>query len=259
MEFSVKRKIIFLPIATLAIVLGGLTFVAWHANAKQTADPSVDEILARYVAALGGRAAISKHTTKISKGTLEVVGVTTDGTAESYAKSPNKYFSIINIPGYGEIRRCFDGQAGWISGPEGGVQLLAGQDLSTTRRDADFYQSLDLKKLYPVLVLKGKEDVGAWPAYVVEANPGDGMIRHMYFDVSSGLLVRNVDETQTPQGPDTVESFFEDYRDVEGVKLPFTVRQIHNKLILIVRITDVRMNQPIDDAKFAKPAPPAQP
>src|SRR5579871_3300040 len=160
MEFSLKRKRIRLSVAIFAVVLGGLGVVAWRANAKQTADPSVDDILARYVTALGGRAAISKHTTKISKGTLEVVGVTTDGTAESYAKSPNKYFSIINIPGYGEIRRCFDGQTGWISGPEGGVQSLAGQDLSTTRRDADFYQSLDLKKLYPVLVLKGKEDVG---------------------------------------------------------------------------------------------------
>lgn len=253
-----KRKTILSSVAILAVILCGLTVMAWRAKANLAADPSVDDILARYVAALGGRAAISKHTTKISKGTLEVVGVTTDGTAESYAKSPNKYFSFINIPGYGEIRRCFDGQSGWISGPETGIQPLAGQDLSTTRRDADFYQSLNLKKLYPVMVLKGKEDVGTWPAYVIEANSGDGTIRHMYFDVSSGLLIRNVDETDTPQGHDTVESFLEDYREVEGVKLPFTVRQVHNKLILIVRLTDVKMNQPIDDAKFAKPAPPVQ-
>ena len=241
-----------------AVIICSLTLVARHARAKQAVDPTVDDILTRYIAAIGGRAAISKHTTKISKGTLEVVGVTTDGTAESYAKAPNKYISVINIPNYGEIRRCFDGQSGWISGPEVGVQSIAGQDLSTTRRDADFYQPLDLKKLYPVLVLKGKEDVGAWPAYVIEANSGDGVIRHMYFDVSSGLLVRNVDETQTPQGADVVESFLEDYREIEGVKLPFTVRQVHNKLILIVRITEVKMNQAIDDAKFAKPAAPAQ-
>ena len=254
-----KRKKILSSIAIFTAILCGLTLVAWRVKAKQAADPSVDDILARYVSALGGRAAISKHTTKISKGTLEVVGVTTDGTAESYAKAPNKYFSVISIPNYGEIRRSFDGQNGWISGPEAGVQSLAGQDLSTTRRDADFYQSLDLKKLYPILVSKGKENVGTWPAYVIEANSGDGTIRDMYFDVSSGLLIHNVDETQTPQGPDIVESFLEDYREIEGVKLPFTVRQVHNKLILIVRLTEVKMNQPIDDAKFAKPtAQPAQ-
>src|SRR5579863_5513788 len=135
MESSVKRKTISSTAICFAI-LCGLTLAAWRAKATQAADPSVDDILARYVAALGGRVAISKHTTKISKGTLEVVGVTTDGTAESYAKAPNKYLSVINIPNYGEIRRSFDGLIGWISGPEAGVQPLAGQDLSTTRRDA---------------------------------------------------------------------------------------------------------------------------
>src|SRR5579864_2626941 len=110
MESIVRRKKILSTVAIFTAMLCGLTLAAWRAKAKQAADPSVDDILARYVSALGGRAAISKHTTKISKGTLEVVGVTTDGTAESYAKAPNKYFSIINIPGYGEIRRCFDGQ-----------------------------------------------------------------------------------------------------------------------------------------------------
>ena len=238
-----------------ALLIFSLIFIPWRANAaKQSADPTVDEILARYVTAIGGRAAISKHTTKTSKGTLEVVGVTTDGTAESYAKSPNKYLSIISIPEYGDIRRSFDGQSGWISGPDTGIQPLAGQDLSSTRRDADFFQVLDLKKLYPQMTLKGKEDVGTWPAYVIEANSGDGTIRHMYFDVSSGLLVHYVEDTDTPAGRDQVESFLEDYRDVEGVKLPHTVRQVHGKIVLIVRVTETKWDQPIDDAKFAKPA-----
>jgi zinc protease len=250
---SFTSKSVIVTISALLIFF--LTFVPWRANAaKQAADPTVDEILSRYVTAIGGRAAISKHTTKTSKGTLEVVGVSTGGTAESWAKSPNKYLSIISIPEYGDIRRCFDGQSGWVSGPNTGIQPLAGQDLSSTRRDADFFQPLDLKKLYPQMSLKGKEDVGTWPAYIVEANSGDGTVRQMYFDVSSGLLVHYVEVTDTPQGHDAVESFLEDYRDVEGVKLPHTVRQVHGKVILIVRITETKWDQPIDDSKFAKPA-----
>lgn len=238
----------------LALILCGLMVVAWGASVTKAADPTVDDILARYITALGGRAAISKHTTRISKGTLELVGVTTDGTAESYAKAPNKYISIIDIPGYGEIRRCYDGQSGWISGPDTGVQPLAGQDLISTRRDANFYQSLDLKKLYPQMTLKEKEDVAGFPAYVVEANSGEGTIRRLYFDVSSGLLVRNDEITDTPQGHDLVQSFLEDYRDVDGVKQPYTVRQVHGKITFIIRLTDVKMDQLIDEAIFAKPA-----
>jgi len=240
--------------SVLALILGGLTIVALGVTVTQAVDPTVDDILARYVTALGGRAAISKHTTRTSKGTLEVVGVTTGGTAESYAKAPNKYISIINIPDYGEIRRCFDGQSGWISGPDTGIKPLAGQDLASTRRDANFYQSLDVKKLYPQMTLKEKEDVGGFPAYVIEANSGEGTVRRMYFDVSSGLLVRNDEITDTPQVHDLVQSFLEDYREVDGVKQPYTVRQIHGKITFIIRLTEVKMNVPIDDAIFAKPA-----
>jgi outer membrane lipoprotein-sorting protein len=239
----------------LALILCGLTLLAWRVAAAQATNPTVDDILARYTTALGGRSAISKHTTRTSKGTLEVVGVTTDGTAESYAKAPNKYLSIINIPEYGQIRRCYDGQTAWVSGPDPtNVQLLTGQDLSSTRRDANFYQSLDVKKLYPQLSLKEKEDVAGFPAYVIEGNSGEGTVRRMYFDVSSGLLVRNDEITDTPQGHDVVQSFLEDYREVEGVKQPHTVRQIHGKIIFIIRLTEVKMDVPIDDAIFTKPA-----
>ncbi len=249
-----KRKPILLLAIFSALILSTLTIIVWRTAAAQSASPSVDDILTRYIAALGGRAAISKHTTRISKGTLELVGVTLDGTAESYSKAPNKYLSIINIPGYGEVRRCFDGQSGWISGPDNPIQPLAGQELSSTKRDAIFYQSLELKKTYPQMTVKGKEDVGTWPAYVIEGSSSDGAVRHMYFDVSSGLLIRTDEESDSPQGRDTIQFFFEDYRDVDGVKQPFTVRQVHGKVSFIVRLTDVKWDAPIDDAKFAKPA-----
>jgi hypothetical protein len=250
----VKRKPIRLLTIFPALILCTLTIIVWRAAAAQSANPSVDDILTRYVAALGGRAAISKHTTRISKGTLELVGVTTDGTAESYSKAPNRFLSIINIPGYGEVRRCFDGQLAWLSDPVKGIQPLAGQELSSTKRDAIFYQSLELKKTYPQMILKGKEDVGTWPAYVIEASSSDGTVRHMYFDVSSGLLIRADEESDSPQGRDTIQFYFEDYRDVDGVKQPFTVRQVHGKVSFIVRLTEVKWDDPIDDAKFAKPA-----
>jgi zinc protease len=250
----VKRKSIFLLAILSVVILCTLTIVVWRRAAAQSADPSVDDILTRYVAALGGRAAISKHTTRISKGTLELVGVTVGGAAESYSKAPNKYLSIVSIPDFGEIRRCFDGQSGWISRPDNGVQPLAGQDLASTQRDAIFYQSLELKKNYPQMTLKGKQDVGTWPAYVVDGTTSDGTVRHMYFDVSSGLLIRADEESDSPQGRDTIQFFFEDYRDVDGVKQPFTVRQLHGKVSFIVRLIEVKWDDPIDDAKFAKPA-----
>jgi hypothetical protein len=235
------------------MMLCGFCAVACGASKPQSTVPTVNDILARYVTALGGRAAISKISSRVSKGTFEIVGVEAQGTAESYAKAPNKYLSIITLPGYGEIRRCFDGQIGWLKNPETGLAALVGQDLSSTRRSSDIYQAIELSELYPQMSLKGQQDVDGWPAYVIEAKPGDGTLRRMYFDVSSGLLIRNDEEEDTPQGRDLNESYLSDYHEIDGVKIPFTVKQVHGHTTAIVHLTDVRVNQPIDDAVFSKP------
>src|SRR5580704_6475274 len=130
------------------LTLCGLCVVACGAAKPQAAAPNVNDILARYVSALGGRAAISKVTSRISKGTFEVEGKEeTRGTAESYAKAPNKYLSIITVPNYGEIRRCFDGQAGWIKTPDVGLTVFTGQDLSSVKRSSEIYQAIKLAEL----------------------------------------------------------------------------------------------------------------
>lgn len=232
----------------------GLCIVACGAAKPQTSAPTVNDILSRYISALGGRAAISRVTTRQSKGTFEIVGVDAKGTAESYAKAPNKYLSVINVPGYGEVRRCYDGENGWLKGPETGVVALTGEDLASERRSADIYQAINLATLYPQMALKGQQDVDGWPTNVIEARPGDGTVRRLYFDVSSGLLIRNDEEQTSADGPDITESYLTDYRDVEGMKVAYTVRQVHGRTTLIVHLSEVRVNQPIDDAVFAKPA-----
>jgi zinc protease len=242
--------------AAILMLSLGLLFVAASFNFEaQTSTPTVNDILAKYVAAIGGRAAISKMTTRVSKGTLQIIGVQEWGTAESYAKAPNKYCSIITIPGGGEIRRGFDGHTAWLQSPDIGIAELSGQELASTQRSADLYQSVELEKLYPKLTLKGKETVAAYPAYVLEAVPGDGSIRRMYFDVASGLMVRSDEELDTMQaGRVSTQTFLEDYREVEGIKQPFSVRQIKGPITFVIHLTEVHINQPVDDAIFAKPA-----
>jgi hypothetical protein len=245
----VKRAAILMLSLGLFSVAAGFNFEA------QTSTPTVNVILAKYVAAIGGRAAISRMTTRVSKGTLQIVGVEEWGAAESYAKAPNKYCSIITIPGGGEIRRGFDGHTAWLQSPEIGVVELSGQELSSTQRSADIYQSVELEKLYPKLTLKGQEKVAAYPAYVLEAAPGDGSIRRMYFDVATGLMVRSDEELDTQQsGRVSTQTFLEDYRDVEGIKQPFSVRQINGAITFVIHLTEVHINQPVDDTIFAKPS-----
>jgi hypothetical protein len=246
-QVNTTRKLIF-SIAATAICAASLL-------AQQT--PSVDQILARYVTALGGKDAIQKINSRHVKGTIELDGIPGQGTAESFAKAPNKYAATISFPEMGVTRRGYDGATGWSSDPRGTVDL-AGPELSSLARSADMYQALDIQTNYPKLAVKGTEDIAGKPAYLVEGDPGDGGIRQMYFDVASGLMVRNIEHSGTADAPVTVTTDIQDYRDLNGVKYPYLLVQ-HSAApegsspALTIRITEVHNNDPIDDSVFQKP------
>jgi zinc protease len=217
--------------------------------------PTVAGIIDHYINALGGRAAIQKVTTRVSKGTIEIVGLPNAGIAESYAKAPNKYLTTVQLPGVGLFKHGFDGTSGWVSDPDPkkGLTDMGGEDLSSMKRASDFYQALRLTEMYPNMKLNGQQNVAGRLAYEIDADPGDGTLRRMYFDVENGLMVRNDEELDLPTGRASTLSYFEDYRDVQGVKHPFTIRQVQGETEATIHLTQINVNQPVDDALFVKP------
>lgn len=211
--------------------------------------PAIDQILARYLEASGGKTAIEKHTSRVSKGTIEVVTFGSTGTMELYAKAPDKQFSRSEFEGYGQVIQGFDGKTAWIKTPDTGLREMSGAELERARLSADFYLVSHIKQRYSKMAITGRGRAGDRPAYIVDAESAAGPEK-VYFDVESGLLVRS--EIQTPQGPATIS--FQDYREIDGVKLPHTIRQESDQLSLVIRIAQVRHDVPIEDVTFAKPA-----
>ncbi len=78
---------------------------------------------------------------------------------------------------------------------------------------------------------------------------------NFYFDESSGLLVRYVRWTETAVGTIPTEVDFSDYRDVSGVRMPFQIDLRWTNGESIILLTEVQANVPIDDVRFARPAP----
>jgi hypothetical protein len=222
--------------------------------AAQATSPTVDQILAKYVQALGGKTAYEKLTSRVTKGTLEAAseGVTADVSV--FAKAPDKSLVVVEIPGGGRLQQGCDGTTAWSDNPLGGLREMSGQELLVTRRSAVFHQATKLRELYPKMTLKGTEKVGQQDAYVVEADPGDGSLRRLYFDVSSGLMLRSIIERDTEAGRATFELTLENYRDVDGIKLPFVVRAQLPETSYVIKVSEVKHNVPIEDGKFSKPA-----
>ena len=217
--------------------------------------PGVDKIIDNYIRAVGGRNAIMKVRTRVFKASF-VLNDLTVGTLTVYAKAPNKRIAIVTdsddhvVTEYG-----FDGVDGWNQDTETGFYNVSGKLLASMRRDADFYREINLKTLYPKMTLKGKEKVGDREFYVIEAIPEDGAAETMYFDVLTGLLGRRDEEVELPQGTAQLKMYFDDYKTVDGVKLPFTITRLGPNGRTLTRLAEVKQNIEIPDTQFNRLRP----
>jgi zinc protease len=223
-------------------------------DAKAAPLPAADEIIEKYIKALGGKEAIEKTTSRSAKGTFEIEAANLTGEIESYQKAPNKFANLFTIPGMGGGGQVFDGAKGWDSNPMTGIRELAGEELAVLKREADFHQPLNLKKHFPKMEVKGKETVGTSETYVIIATPAEGGPEKLYFDVASGLLVRQDAERETAQGKMASEEYFEDYKDVAGVKLAHKLKIVSPMFAISIKIAEFKANVEIDEAKFNKPS-----
>ncbi len=224
------------------------------------AAPTVDQILAKYVEALGGEPALRKITSREITATADVPPAD-NGTArpslavEEFQKAPGLQLMTAKTQA-GTTSTGFDGTSAWSQDPKGAVTVSTGVELARAKRGADFYEPLDLKTEYTRLVARGMDTVRGHDVYVVFAVPQGDSAERLYFDVQTGLLLRKWSVTPTPIGTDPMQVDYDDYRDAgNGVKLPFLI-QVDSLIPAQVRtyhITKVQNNVPVDDSKFAKP------
>jgi hypothetical protein len=197
--------------------------------------PAADGIIDKYLKALGGEAALSKLPTQVRKGTIEEEGESV--AVETAAKVPDRWLFVVSTPERGLERQGFDGKVAWRE------QADVVQDLDPFSRALlgsvlDLEAPLKLRQLVPRMTVKAQEKKGGNEVVVIEvASPG-GRSQTMQFDAQTGLLT-GVDNTT-----------LEDYREVDGVKIPFTVRLGGEAT---VRFTEVKHGVPVEDARFAKP------
>jgi hypothetical protein len=196
--------------------------------------PSVDAILDKYLDASGGKSAFEKIVNRRSIGTVEITALGMTGNAELNEEAPGKSSLIIVAPGLGTIQRTFDGSRAWLQDPLQGFIRFTGAGLEIARAGAIFNKQTKLKELYPAAFLIGKEKLGERDTYTVRM-----AFEKWYFDVETGLLLRKGN------------TYYDDYREVDGVKLPFKMREeVFSGVGLSYQLTEIKHNVKIDETKF---------
>ena len=210
---------------------------------------TVDEVLKRFVEAIGGTAANKAVNSRVTKGTLDITGVSRGGSFESYGVAPNKSFTLIQAHPLGTVKLGFNGRTGWAS-TAGGKRLLKGAELAKVQRESDFYAWLNMKTIYAKVTMPGMSKIGYREVYVLDLQPATGPADRMYLDAKTFLPVRINSVSMDGTVAEPVESYLDDWREVDGIKYPFTISQRFSKLTLMFTVKEIKHNVPIDARMF---------
>jgi len=212
--------------------------------------PSAPQVLDKYLAAIGGAEALQKITSRVQKGTLTAFSGQ-HFPAEVYSKAPDKRFSVMHLPG-GESVTAFDGKQGWLSVP-GRVHMMSATENAAAHIDADLYLPAHLKTLCQEFRVHAGDKIDGHETYMVVGQTEGQPPLRLYLDKESGVLLRLIRYAETPLGRNPTQIDYADYRDANGVKIPFrwTLARPGNRFT--IQIEHVEHNVPLDDAKFAPP------
>lgn len=231
---------------------------------EQTDLPSVSEILSKYIAALGGEQKLKKITSRVITAQQDIPtgpgGVNPlPAEIEISQMAPNFSSRVSKAKGL-TLMSGFDGTTAWNLDARGRVSTAVDLEQKRERRAADLYEPLHIQTEYPDLKVEAIESVGPRNAYVLAGQFAPGAQIRLYFDTSSGLLVRRTTAVPTVAGNSPYQEDFDDYRDAgNGVKYPYLIRlepagpRTELATHSTIRIQRIQENVAIDSGKFKKP------
>jgi outer membrane lipoprotein-sorting protein len=247
---SSRRPSLLRALALCGFSAFGLTFAAGPASAQ-----SVDDIIAKNLAAKGGVAALkavrAMRITATVRPTPEMSIPVTITTSR-----PNKLKQESVVQGQ-QIVMAFDGQTAWSVNPLMGAETprpIEGPELDSLRSQADMDGPLlDYKGKGTTVELVGTETVGDKKTHKLKITRKDGQSQELYLDVDTGLEVKAVNQVTRQGQTFTVESYFSDYRSVGGLKMAHSVQQKIGGQDVSFTIDKAEILPEVDDAIFKMP------
>jgi hypothetical protein len=216
--------------------------------------PSIDQILDKYIQALGGAEQLAKLTSYTAKGNTLLYDASRKDPVEIYAKAPDQVITTIHQR-EGDLVRIYDGHAAWVILPATVVkeyELHAGA-LEGGKLDAQMAFPGGIKQFFNAWKVSYPSTIDGRDVWVVQGSRAAGFIATFYFDKQTGLLTRMVRYANSAVGRVPTQIDFSDYRPVAGVMLPFkrifgwvSGREEYT-------LTEIQPNVSIEEAEFAKP------
>ena len=219
---------------------------------------SADQILDKYIQAIGGAPALAKLTSFIARGTYEGFETFSEKVpVEIFANAPNQLTTIVHTQN-GDSVSTYDGNSGWIAAADKLMRVLplSRGDLEGAKMDAFLSFPARIKQEFQWRTGFPSVSIDDRPVQVIQNVARGEAGTKLYFDSQSGLLVRQVRYVDTAVGVIPTQIDYSDYRTVAGVKVPFRRVVTWTDGRSTIELSQVQPNARIEAAKFATPAPP---
>jgi hypothetical protein len=198
-----------------------------------------------------GAANLDRVQTRFTKGVLENAATGLKTTTVTYQKRPNLFLNKQEAPGIGQTMQGFDGKTGWAWSELEGYRTMAGAELQQLVGGADLAGPLRLQAVCPLRKLLEETQDGDRRLVGIALATLQGPAGNFYFDTKTFYLVRAETFVQAgPSGQLKVVADFSDFRDVDGIMLPFVTTLTNPAMRIVERVESVQQNVPLDDAVF---------
>jgi photosynthetic reaction center cytochrome c subunit len=221
---------------------------------ENTSLPKAEDLLDKYLAAVGGAPALEKIKSRVQSGKLH----TSNGQtfpADIYAEAPNRRAAIMHLQA-GDSITAYNGERGWMAVPARPSHVMSAAEAQGVAMDADMQFAEHVRNMYEKFRVENGEKIDGHDTYLVSGRGEGKAPLRLYLDKESGLLLRLTRYSQSPLGLNPTQIDYSDYREADGVKVPFrwSVSRPGNRFTIDVE--KMEQNVPIGAERFTPPPPP---
>ena len=236
----------------LLLICPGL---AATSSAQEAGDlPSAEEVLSAYVKATGGVEKYKNLKNMSATGKISIPQAGIKGSLEMLQVAPNKVQVKTDLGGLGTIRQGSNGETAWELSVITGPRILKGEEAKQLMQEANLKKTYEPQSYYKEMKCVGTEDVDGEACYKLELTKPNGVVQTDYYSIESKLQVKSMNEVVTNMGEMKIAVKLGDYRETDGIKMPFKMEQsLPNGMSQIVQMDDIRINVEVPEGSFDLP------
>ncbi|HKS73408.1 MAG TPA: hypothetical protein VJQ82_09440 [Terriglobales bacterium] len=218
---------------------------------------TVDEVIAKHIAATGGADKIKAAKTLKMTGKAEMQSM--EAPFVMYVKQPNMIRNEITIQGL-VLVQAWDGNSGWAIVPFTGKkdpEPVTADEAKELRDQSDLWPLLDYQSKGNKVELMGKDKIEGSDAYKLKLTRASGDVEIVYLDTDSYLQIKEESTRMVRGSEQQTETSLSDYRETNGLMLPYAIESSVKGSPDKQKITidKVETNVPIEDSVFKMPPP----